>query len=158
MNGPHFELMQTEEQRVRIFEIMKSCNLLKYNLHAWDNPALSNWLELTQNGNCDVWHAEGWGVYYLTQGLGATPWAHFAIWPEARHEAKKFLCAAVQHGFNLYSFQAVMGLTPAKFRHVFPLLKECGFEVLGMVPESVCLYGKQADGILSIFRRQTLWA
>lgn len=153
MNGPRFELMSSEDQRARIFEIMKACNLLRVNMHAWENPTLQDWLDFTENGYCDLWHAEGWGIYYLTQGLGVTPWAHFAVWPEARHEAQKFLCAAVTHGFSTYAFPAVLGLTPARYRHVFPLLRACGFEILGRLPGTISMRGKPEDGILSIYRR-----
>ena len=158
MNEPHFELMQTVDERAQVYEELKACNLLRVNMHAWENPQLEDWLELTENGYCDLYRADGWGIYYLTQGLGVTPWAHFAVWPEARQEAKKFLCAAVSHGFNIYKFPAVLGLTPKKFRHVFPLLKACRFEILGTVPGAVSMYGQPADGVISIFRRTSLWA
>lgn len=154
MNEPRFELMESVEQRTQIFEIMKAQDLLKINMHAWSDPSLENWLDFTENGFCDLWHAEGWGIYYLTQGLGVTPWAHFAVWKEARKEAQKFLCAAVTHGFSTYAFPAVLGLTPACFRHVPPLLRACGFEVLGRLPGTTTMRGKPEDGILSIYRRR----
>ena len=154
MNEPYFELMKTVEQRAQIFEILKACNLLRINMHAWKDPQLEDWLLMTENGECDLWYAAGYGIYYLTQWMGITPLAHFAIWPEARDEAERFLCAAVNHGFSLYSFPAVVGVTPAKFRHVFPLIRRCGFEILGTVPGAISMYGKPADAVLSIYRRR----
>ena len=154
MNELHFELMQTVEQRAQIFEMLKACNLLRINMHAWQDPQLEDWLRMTENGDSDVWYAAGYGIYYLTQAFGISPLAHFAIWPEARNEAEKFLCAAVKHAFTVYSFPAVIGLTPSKFRHVFPLIRRCGFEILGMIPGAVQIKGKPADGVLSIYRRR----
>ena len=154
MSGPHFELLETVEQRAAVYWQMERCGLLRINMHAWARPTLADWLDMTEPGDCDVWSADGWGVYYLTRGLGEIPFAHFAVWPEARGEAEKFLRAALAHGFAVYNFGAVLGLTPAKFRHVFPLLMSCGFEVLARLPGAVSLYGKPADGVLSIIRRR----
>lgn len=154
MSELRFELMQSVEQRTMVFELLNAFDLLKVNMHAWEDPQLEDWLAMTKNGDADVWYASGWGIYYLTQAFGITPMAHFAIWPDARRDAEKFLCAAIRHAFTTYSFPAVVGLTPARFRHVFPLIRRCEFEILGTIPGAVQIKGKPADGVLSIYRRR----
>lgn len=154
MNAPHFRLMATEAERLEVWELLCSYRLVRFNLHAWREPRAPDWLRFTANGDCDVWLADGWGVYYLTQGMGVTPLAHFAVWPQQRRAAETFLCAALAHGFRVYAFPAVLGLTPARFRHVFPLIRCCGFEVLGTIPGALSLWGRPEAGVLSIRRRQ----
>lgn len=154
MSELSFRLMDTEEKRAQVFEMFKAQDLLKINMHGWEDPQLSDWLEMTENGSADVWLCDGWGTYYLTNCFGTVPLAHFAVWKEKRREAKKFLCAALEHVFKTYSFPAVMGLTPKRFRHVFPLITSCGFEILGEVAGTVVIRGKADTGVLSVYRRK----
>lgn len=157
MSAPHFELMISEAQRTEVYRLLEGYGLLRYNLHAWAEPTLANWLEMTNPDQSSVWLADGWGTYYLTPGIAYLPLAHFAVWPQARPRAAEFIAAALAHGFEHYPVpRGVLALTPRKFRHVWRAAEAAGFELLTTaLPGAVSLWGEPADGALLMMRRDT---
>lgn len=158
-----FDLAWSREGRAEIFHKLKDERQLRYAMpHKW-RPELEDWLAMTPPGEVDVYKAfrrgEWCGIYYLTPGFNYIPFIHFGIWREHRHFYAAMGSAALEHFDMIYQLPAVMGLTPAKFRHVFPVIRKWGFEILGHIPAACVLATADdpenpCDGVLSVNRRK----
>lgn len=158
-----FDLAWSREDRAAIFDKLKEERLLKYNLHHKWRPELDDWLEMTPPGEVDVyrisWRGQWCGIYYLSQGFNYIPLIHFAIWKPFRSRYVEMGHAALQHFDMMYQLPAVMGLTPAHFRHVFPVIRKWGFKILGTIPAALVAATaddpeKPCDGVLSVNYRR----
>ena len=164
MNEYAFDLAWSREDRAAIFDKLKEERLLKYNMHHKWKPELEDWLEMTDPGNqVDVykifWSGEWCGIYYLSPDFNYIPLIHFAIWKQFRQRSVAIGNAALKHFDMFYQLPAVMGLTPAHFRHVFPSIRKWGFEILGCIPAALVVAtaddpGKPCDGVLSVNYRR----
>lgn len=160
-----FEQAETAEDRGEIYERLKAERLLKYNMHHMPDPARQDWVDMTDPSQCAVWNIfeNGvWcGIYYLSEGFQYSPFAHFAVWKGFRKQANAIMVAAMRHVDRVYAAPAILGLTPVKFRHMFPLLEKCGFKLLGVIPAGsiMAVHGEQkpCNVMLSVNYREVLW-
>lgn len=99
------------------------------------------------------------GICYLSNGFGMTPYVHFALFRAWRGEAETIGKEALAWIFRSLRCPAVLGWTPARFKHVEPLLRAWGFKDLAVIPEGFAFAEKDGgklyfrDGVLRIRKR-----
>ena len=143
---------------------MEAEGLLPWAMSCIDNPTLERWLEITAAGVLlccnDADTGELLGCAHFTQFQGTILRFDFT----AFHTG--FACAAQQaqggfaHMFARHGASAIVGITPAQFRHAWGLAEACGFEIVTHLPGACWLARKQrfVDGVMVMCTPQTLRA
>ena len=154
----------TPQTRAMPYRKMEAEGLLPWAMNCVNNPTLDRWLEITAHGVLlccnDASSGDLLGCGHFTPFQGA-------IWRfdfTAFHAG--FACAARQaqgafvHMFQRHDASAIVGITPAKFRHAWGLAEACGFEIVSRLPGACWLARKQhfVDGVMVMCTPQTLRA
>lgn len=152
----------TLDAYVAPFQKMEAEGLLPWAMSCIDNPTLERWLEITAAGVllcCNDAKCSGLlGCAHFTRFQGATWRFDFT----AFHAG--FSCAAQQaqggfaYMFARHGASAIVGITPAQFRHAWGLAEACGFEIVTRLPGACWLARKQrfVDGVMVMCTPQTL--
>lgn len=154
----------TLDAYVAPFQKMEAEGLLPWAMSCFEVPTLETWLRVTAHGVLlcctDADTGELLGCAHFTQFQGT-------IWRfdfTAFHAG--FACAAQQaqggfaHMFARHGARAIVGITPAQFRHAWGLAEACGFEIVTRLPGACWLARKQrfVDGVMVMCTPQTLRA
>ena len=154
----------TLDTYVAPFKKMEAEGLLPWAMSCFEVPTLETWLRVTAHGVLlcctDADTGELLGCAHFTRFQGSAWRFDFT----AFHAG--FACAAQQaqggfaHMFERHSASAIVGITPAQFRHAWGLAEACGFEIVTRLPGACWLARKQrfVDGVMVMCTPQTLRA
>jgi len=152
----------TLDAYVAPFQKMQAEGLLPWAMSCFEVPTLEMWLRVTAHGVLlccnDATSGELFGCAHFTQFQG-TIWrfdftAFHAGFPCAAQQAQ----GGFAHMFARHGASAIVGITPAPFRHAWGLAEACGFEIVTRLPGACWLARKQrfVDGVMVMCTPQTL--
>ena len=152
----------TPEAKAVPFHKMKAEGLLPWAMSCIDNPTLERWLEITAAGVllCCNDEASGklLGCAHFTAYQGTIWRFDFTAFHAGFHCAAKQAQGGFAHMFERHGASAIVGITPAQFRHAWGLAEACGFEIVTRLPGACWLARKQkfVDGVMVMCTPQTL--
>ncbi len=160
----YFALPQEEcisrSLRTKLFERMQKEGLLPFTMHAYANPTLEDWLELTHPQKGCLISAVPKGKERLCENMCAmallTPlqgrlWSFdFTVFREHFSKAIPLSRGALPWIFAHLPCDALMGLSAKSNAHAWRLAQKAGFTILGHVP-GACYMAKKfcyEEGVL----------
>ncbi len=153
--------------RKALFERMQEEGLLPFTMHAYVNPRLEDWLNITQEHKghilCCVQKGSAWDdVRQIRAMAWISPWQgrvwtfDFTVFRAHFTEAAAMSRGALQWIFSHLPCDSVLGISAQSNRHAWRLAQAAGFEVLGKVP-GACYKARNysyEDGVLVQATRQ----
>lgn len=152
----------TPEARTAPFLRMAAEGLLPWAMSAFAAPTLEDWLAITARGTlrccADATTGDLLGCGHFTPLQGRVWRFDFTAFRAG------FRCAARQarhgfaHMFRCHGASAIVGITPAPFRHAWRIAGACGFTIAARLPGACWLARKQkyVDGVMVVCTPQSL--
>ena len=157
---PIFTLHTPDEaRRGELFPMLADAGVLQALLYESGEPGLEEWLEATSPKNC--WCAEARiddevaALVWVNGFSGKAAFMHFAFLPVAKPHltaVTRKLCAWAFSG----GLSAIIGVTPAVYRHVFPVLRLCGFIEQMRVPGGsfIARRNRHVDAVVNMLTQE----
>lgn len=154
----------TDEAKAQPFHKMEAEGLLPWAMSCEIDYTLERWLGITSLGLLlcctDAGTGELLGCAHFTYFQGTIRRFDFTAFRAGFSCAAQQAQGAFAHMFERHGASAIVGITPAHFRHAWGLAEACGFEIVTRLPGACWLARKQrfVDGVMVMCTPQTLRA
>lgn len=159
-----FEIADSVEKRRLPWIAMKAEGLERAVIWNRVEPAYLDWLDCVNPASALAGLVlDGGslaGALWVNPVAGLCGCVHFVIFRGWHGDKVNLGKQAIRWLFDSFPLEAVFGMTPAVFRHVFPLIREWGFELSPLRLPKACHMPtannpkRCCDAVISVLRKQ----